>query len=195
MATAPNATSARLVLPKVRLAFPAIFSPQAIGDGEPAYGAKFPIDPASPVVNQIEAIMLAVANEKWGAKGGQILEVLKSKGDVAFQQKPYTNKNGEPYDGFENMFFLSTRNPDLRPGAFDANDQPTTQADGVIYGGCYVHASVEFWAQDNRWGRRLNCNLRGVKFAGEGARFGGTTAAKADDFAGLPSAADTPDFV
>ena len=46
-----------------------------------------------------------------------------------------------------------------------------------------VTAKVEFWAQDNNYGRRINCTLLGVMYAGEGERFGGGSApASADDF-------------
>ena len=188
-------TSGRLMLVKKRLAFPAIFSPQAIGDGDPAYGGKLIIEPTDPDVAKIEATMLAVANAKWPGKGQQIIDLLKEDKKLAFIRGPYRNsKTGDIYDGFEGMYTLSTRNPETRPTALDGNNQPTTQADGLIYGGCYVHASVEFWAQDNKYGRRINCNLRGVMFAGEGPRFGGTAPAKADEFAGLTGAPDVSEF-
>jgi hypothetical protein len=189
-------TSGRLMLQKKRLAFPAIFSPAAIGDGEPAYGGKLIIEPTDADVAKIEATIKAVATAKWGAKAEQILELLKEDKKIAFVKGPYRNsKTGDVYDGFEGMYHLSTRNPETRPTALDGNSQPTTQADGLIYGGCFVHASVEFWAQDNKWGRRINCNLRGVMYAGEGPRFGGTAPAKADEFAGLAGASEVPDFV
>ena len=35
----------KLMLKNKRLAFPALAKPQAIGDGEPAYGARLIIDP------------------------------------------------------------------------------------------------------------------------------------------------------
>jgi hypothetical protein len=49
--------------------------------------------------------------------------------------------------------------------------------------------------QDNKWGRRINCSLRGVMLTGEGENFGGGSApASADEFASLakavPDAAD-----
>ena len=159
-------TSGRLMLVKKRLAFPAIFSPQAIGDGDPAYGGKLIIEPTDPDVAKIEATMLAVANAKWPGKGQQIIDLLKEDKKLAFIRGPYRNsKTGDIYDGFEGMYTLSTRNPETRPTALD-----------------------------NKYGRRINCNLRGVMFAGEGPRFGGTAPAKADEFAGLSGASDVSEF-
>jgi hypothetical protein len=60
-----------------------------------------------------------------------------------------------------------------------------------------VSASVEVWAQDNKWGRRINCSLRGVMLTGEGENLGGgSSPASADEFASLVKAApDAADFL
>jgi len=175
----------RLMIKNVRLAFPAIFEPSAIGDGEPAYGAKLIVSPTHEAISEIRNAILSVAKEKWKDKAEGILSLLKDDKRICWVEGPYRNKNGEVYDGFEGMFHLSTRNPSVKPTALNKAGSAVTQADGVIYPGCYVHASVEFWAQDNQWGRRINCNLRGVMFHDDGDSFGGATAAKADEFASL----------
>jgi hypothetical protein len=53
------------------------------------------------------------------------------------------------------------------------------------------------WAQDNKWGRRINCSLRGVMLTGEGENLGGgSSAASADEFASLAKIApDADDFL
>jgi len=53
------------------------------------------------------------------------------------------------------------------------------------------------WAQDNKWGRRINCSLRGVMLTGEGENLGGgSSAADAAEFASLAKAApDAADFL
>ena len=66
----------------------------------------------------------------------------------------------------------------------------------LIYDGCRVNAKIEIWAQDNKFGRRINCSLLGVMFAGEGENFGGGAApASADDFAGMAAKADAEDVL
>lgn len=185
----------KMLIKNVRMAFPAIFEPEAFGDGDPAYGAKF-IVPSTH--SQIEAIRDAVrtaAKEKWGEKAQSVLLLLKEDKKLAWVEGPYRNKNGDVYDGFENGFHLSTRNggkPPVKPSVFDQHNRPVDAADGIVYSGCYVDASVEFYAQDNGYGRRVNCSLRGIRKAGDGDSFGGGTAASADDF-GAP--ADVEDFV
>ena len=65
------------------------------------------------------------------------------------------------------------------------------------FSGAIVNASVEVWAQDNKWGRRVNCSLRGIMLTGEGQSLGGGSApAGADEFAGLAKAkADADDVL
>ena len=184
----------RLMLKNVRLAFPAIFQPAAVGDGQPAYGGKLILDPKASYVEEIRKAIQSVAEEKWKDKAADILEKLKDDKRICFVEGPYTDKDGKVYDGFEGKFSLSTRNPKVKPKALNKHVKEVSEEDGVIYAGCYVHASVEFWAQDNEWGRRINCNLRGVMFAGDGDSFGGGTAASADEFSDLAVAEDEDDM-
>lgn len=188
-----------IMLKDVRVAFPALAEPQAIGDGEPAYGARVIVDPNSGHVAAIEQAMLDAAKLKWKDEAPGILEMLKEEKKVCFERSPYRNKKtGKVYGGFEGMFNLGVRNAKNRPSVFDAfNNQIGDPArdltpdekrkiESLIYSGCHVHAKVEFWAQDNTYGRRVNCSLLGVMFARDGESFGGgARPAGADDFAGL----------
>ncbi len=189
-----------LMLKNVVLAFPALAEPQAIGDGEPAYGARFAIDPKSPLVGEIDAAMLAVAKQKWKEDGEAILDMLRSDKKVAFEKAAYrSKKTGKPYEGFEGTYSLGSRNAKTQPTVFDQYGAPVTTKSGIeqlLYSGCRVNAKVEFYAQDNSFGRRINCSLLGVMFAGDGERFGGGSApASADDFAAFAAQPSEPEDV
>jgi hypothetical protein len=180
----------KLMLKNKRLAFPALAKPQAIGDGEPAYGARLIIDPDDKDVKVIDDAMREVAVRQWKDKGPDILAMLIEDKKVAFSKLPYkSTKTGKVYDGFEGKYSLGTRNPKTRPTAVDAYGTEitdTAQIERIIYAGCRVHAQVEIWAQDNNFGRRVNCSLLGVMFAGDGDSFGGGSApASADEFADM----------
>ena len=72
---------------------------------------------------------------------------------------------------------------------------PLTEDDNVIYGGCYVNAIIELWAQDNNYGKRINANLLGVQFHKDGEPFGGGgVSVKADDFDDVSGDDDDFDF-
>lgn len=179
---------AKMMLKKKRLGFPALARPQAIGDGEPAYGARLIIDPEDNDVKVIEREIINVAKAKWKDDWENVLAVLREEKRIAFEKTPYRNKKtGKVYDGFEGKYSLGTRNPKQRPTAVDRYGAEITdpaQIERILYSGCYVHAQVEFWAQDNAFGRRINCSLLGAMFAADGDSFGGGSApASADEFA------------
>ena len=187
-----------VMLKNKTIAFPAIAEMAAIGDGEPAYGCRFAIDPADPQVAEIEAAMLSVAKGKWKDEGAAVLTFLQSERKTAFLREPARNKKtGKVYDGFEGCFTLGARNAKTQPTVFDLYGNPVTDKRAIeqlIYSGAKVNAKVEFWPQDNQFGRRVNCSLLGVMFAGEGERFGGGSApAKADDFADMAQTPQYPD--
>jgi len=178
----------QIMLENITMAFPALATPQAFGEGEPAYGAKFPVKPNSDHHKTIKAAMLAVAKEKWEDKGEAILAMLVEDGKVCFTEKVYkSKKTGEPYAGFEGAHYLSARNASTQPTVVNQYGEELTakgDIERLAFSGAVVHASLDIWAQDNKWGRRINCTLRGVMTTGEGTNVGGGAApASREDFA------------
>ena len=78
-----------------------------------------------------------------------------------------------------------------RPLVMDNDKSPIYQPDGRLYdgkagrifSGCYVHAQVEFWAQDNKAGKGLRATLMAIQRFKQGDAFSGGTAPIADAFA------------
>ena len=182
----------KVKLANVRTAFLNAFEAKSVqGEGDPRYSAAFIIDPKSANVKAIEAAIQAVATEKWKDKAPAILKKLTEEGKLAFKKKPRTNEAGEPYAGFEGMYSLNASNKS-RPLVIDRDKSPLTAADGKPYSGCFVNANVEFWAQDNQYGKRINCTLRGLQFHTDGDSFGGGAPASTDEFDDLSAAEDDP---
>lgn len=179
-----------IMLKNKRIAFPVFGAPQSIGEGEAAWGGRLIIDPDDPQVKELDAIIQSVARAKWKDDADSILENLKEKGKVAFQHGPYKNSNtGKVYAGFEGKFNLGMRwgvGKAGRPSVISKTGVELTEnadRERAIYSGCYINAKVEFWAQDNTYGKRINCTPLGVMFAGDGDSFGGgASAAAASDF-------------
>lgn len=178
---------------EARAAFINIFEPSAIDGGDPKYNGKFIVDPTNKaLVAKLDDAMLKTAEAKWPGKGKQIFDNLVKTGkkpEVGFVQEPYKNKDGEAYDGFEGMFYVTASNS-ARPLVIDRDRSPLTQADGRPYSGCIVNVIVEFWAQDNKWGRAVRATLKGVQFVRDGDAFGGGAPASVDEFADLGEGAD-----
>ena len=191
----------RIMLKNIVLAFPALAEPQSFGEGEPAYGAKFPIKPNSEQQKAIEAAILAEAKEAWKDKADSVINMLAEDGKLCFTKKVYrSKKTGEPYQGFDGQHYLSTRNAKTQPSVYNQYGEEVngkSEIEAKAFSGAVVNASIEIWAQDNKWGRRINCSLRGVMLTGEGENFGGgSSPAGADEFASLAKAkADADDIL
>lgn len=161
-------THMRVVLNNVRLAFPNLFEAKAINNGKPKFSAAFLMKPGHPAIKELEAAILQVAKEKWGAKADAVLKQSKAQAKYPLQDGAVK----ADYDGYEgNMFINSTS--DGRPIVADENKGAVTAADNKIYAGCFVHASVDAWAQDNQYGKRVNFTLLAVKFYKDGDAFSG----------------------
>ena len=181
-------------LTKVRIAFmDALFTAKSFeAGGQPRYGATFIIEPDSKNAKALSAAMLEVAEEKWKKKAEATLEELKRKEKTSYGERDKVSSSGEPYQGFEDNYFVTAYNK-TRPTVIDGRKQPLTQEDGKPYGGCYVNAIVDIWAQDGEFGKRINATLTGVQFHSDGDAFGGGAPASPDQFPDLGDADDDDD--
>ncbi len=182
----------KLKLANVRLSFPNLFEAVTVnGEGKPAFGASFLLDPADPQVKAINDAIDAVAKAKWGAKADAILKQMRKGDKVAL----HDGDTKAQYEGYEGMLYLSTRTA-TRPLVIDKDKSPLTAEDGKPYSGCYVNVSVEFWAQDNSYGKRVNAQLGGVQFFADGDAFsGGGSCADEGDFDDITDGADADSLV
>lgn len=182
----------KVKLNNVRLAFPVLFEAKTVnGEGKPAFSASFLLDPADPQVKAINQAVEQVAKDKWGAKADAILKQMRAQDKVALHDGDLKSN----YDGFQGHLYVSARST-TRPLVIDKDKSPLTERDGKPYAGCYVNASIELWAQDNHYGKRINASLRGVQFFKDGEAFaGGGGAASEDEFDDLSAPTTTDDLV
>jgi len=166
----------------LRISYPNIYRPSAFAPGQDEkYSATFITPKGSEAHQAIEAEIDRVIKEKWPKKVPANLKICLRDGDEKEQ------------DGFgqEVMFFNASSKK--RPGVFDKDTSPLTEDDGKPYAGCYVNSIVNFWAQDNNYGKRINASLEGIQFYKDGDGFGGGgRVAQAADFTVLD---DDDDFL
>lgn len=176
----------KIRIENVRIAFPTLFRPVTVqGEGKPSFSAQFIIVPGSENEKKIETAMKSAAKERWKNDAPQVYADLIKKNRTCFLKANKTNASGETIAGFEGNYALSARSPS-KPLVLDRSKNEIGEAAGVIYGGCYVDASVEMWAQEHKsYGRRINCALKGVQFRADGDAFTGGAPASADDFDNL----------
>lgn len=178
----------KIQLNNVRLAFAnTVFTKEAF-PGEPEDKAEYSVvsllGPDHPQLPEIEAALLTVAKEKWGAKGQAVYDELKKKDKLAL----HDGDTKADVAGHAGNFFVRANNK-VRPTVVDRDRSILAESDGRIYSGCIANVIVEFWAQDNGYGKRVNASLKGVQFVRDGDSFGGgTPPAGVDDFAVIEGA-------
>lgn len=184
-------TSEVLRLTGVRLSFPRLFKPEAFEEGgTKTFQATFLLDPSNEEhKKQLKAInkeATRLAQEAFGAgtKLGQLKGVCFGKGDDL----------DKVYDGYEGMYYVRTANT-VRPAVANRRGEPVAEGDPQEpYAGCYVNATLSLWIQNNKWGKRVNANLRGVQFVEDGEPFGQEPISAENEFEALDDNSPADDF-
>jgi len=183
--------SIKVKIMKVRLSFPDIFDAvQYQGAGAFRYNASFLIVPGSDNDKQVKAAILAAAKEEFREKATAVLASLQGNSN----KYCYLSGDTKEYDGYQGMMVLSShrRQTDGRPLVIDEQKRPLDISDGKPYGGCYVNATVDIYAQPGK-NSGIRCGLQGIQFAADGDAFGGAKPGKVEDFDDLGEGADPGD--
>ncbi|MGL9719957.1 DUF2815 family protein [Symbiopectobacterium sp.] len=176
----------KVKLNNVRLAFPALFESKAVNsEGEPRFSAVFLLDARHPQLNEFRNTMKQAAKEKWGEKWEPLYNQLEKKLNLCL----HDGDEKVQYEGFSGNYFISTSNK-ARPLVVDRDRSALTAADGKPYAGCYVNVTLDIWAMDNKFGKRINASLSGVQFLRDGDAFSGSGVASVDDFEPITEGAD-----
>lgn len=190
--SAPQQPIGRILLKNVRLAFPNLFEPTTVaGEGKPRYSATLIIPADHPQLAEIRAKQDAVAQAKWGQKAAAVVKGLDKQDKLALHDGDTKVK----YDGFPgNLFISAAAQENAAPTVIDRDRSPLSARSGRPYAGCFVNASLEFWAQDNNYGQRINAQLRGIQFYADGDSFSAGRPADADEFEEVTEGAGADDF-
>ena len=179
----------KVLLKDVRISFiSALWEPEQYqGKGAFRHSATFLTVPGSANDKAIWDAIKAVAAEKFEKKAPALLESMKGNSNKFC----YMNGDTKDYDGYQGMFYLAghRKQTDGAPLVMNANKSPLTAESGILYGGCYVNASVDIYAQagDNPG---IRCGLIAVQFLRKGDSFGGASRSNGDEFENLGEGAD-----
>lgn len=165
-----------IMLKKVRVSFPHLFSRPFVNGEEGKCGATLMLDPIkNPVaIKAIETQIDELVNTRF--KGRNVsserlcLRAGEEKGRSEYQGLLVlsANSKGKP-------LVISTSGKDLI----------THQEDCPIYAGCYVNAKVRLWTQNKHYGKRINAELIAIQFAGDGEPLDGAYVSVDEAMAGF----------
>lgn len=165
---------ARVQLKNVRLSFADIYKAKRYGgsDGEsqsePKFSANALLDPdtregKANIARMEDAIDYVIDAHKWS--GGKTPKFPEAK-------LPLRDGSNMDYDGYDGMMFVSATNA-KKPRILDSDKVDVQEGDDEApYSGCFVDMIVRVWAQDNKFGKRINASLEGIRFRDDGDAFG-----------------------
>lgn len=169
------------------LGFPSLDEPStAIGyeDAEPKYKADFILDPSKPehkkslIETKEENLRIRKAFDLMDPDDCEPQKFLL-KGDKN------KGKNGEVYEGYAGMFYVSGKSIDPVRCRYRNNKTDMTKEEikKYLYGGAIVNATFGLYLQKNK--KAVRCGLRTIQFVRDGDRFG-RGAILDDEFEELP---------
>lgn len=150
----------QFTLENVRLSFPSLFRKATFNGVETKYEGTLLLDKDThkKAIAEIDkSIKAMIADNLKGAKLGPDKICMRNGDDV-------------DYAGYAGMMSFKASNK-KRPLVVNKDRTPVVEDDNIIYGGCYVNAVVELWAQSNEYGKRINANLMGIQFVRDGEPF------------------------
>ena len=176
----------KIITGKCRASFVHIFEPQSINGSDPKYSVSLIIpksdkDTLGKIQAAVdEAIQNGIAN-KWSGKRPPNLKLPLRDGDT---DRP----DDEAYAG---SYFINATSLE-KPGVVDRKRIPVTDP-LVVYSGCYVRASINFYPFNANGNRGIAAGLGNIQFWCDGDPLSGRVKAE-DEFDAL-DAEDDEDFL
>lgn len=169
----------KLLLKNVRLAFCQYIFEKGTNftNAEEKFSANFLIPKGDPQIKKVEKMIADVAREKWEKKTEAVMKLLTASDKICLRD----GSTKAEYEGFDECYFISAAS-DTQPTIIDRDRTQLTKETGRPYAGCYVNASIDIWAMDSKFGKRICAGLRGIQFLADGDAFTGSAPATPDEF-------------
>lgn len=163
----------KIKIENARISFPSLFKKAVFEGIEGKYEATFLINKQDDKTYKI--LMNAINN-------------LIKESKLKIPQDKICLKDGDysSYDGYENCWSLKSASL-KRPLVLNRDKNVIYEEDEIIYAGCYVNAIIDFWVQNNKYGKRINSNLYGVQFVKDGEPFVKNDSDVTDEFSVIES--------
>lgn len=177
--------SAKVITGKVRASFVHLFEPQSVNGSEPKYSCSFIIPKTD--TQTIDAIRAAIEQAKqegvakWGGKIPPNLKLPLRDGDIDRPDDP----------NYADSYFVNANSKE-KPGVVDRRRIPITDP-LELYSGCYVRASIHFFAFSTNGNRGIAAGLGNIQKWANGEPLNGRVKAE-DEFDALDPE-DDDDFL
>lgn len=192
-----------IFISNARLSFPHFAEPQRMknevtGAERISYNCELLLAPNDPGVTAFMKRYSELAVAKWAEHAQQVMQMIQTdrksrcygSGDEKINKKTF-----KPYDGYAGNFYI-TAGRDTQPQVIQADGQPIDPTNSMayqqltrkMYGGCRINAAIKPWAQQNKHGNGIRCDLVAIQFAGDDTPFGEGVADASNLFGAVASA-------
>lgn len=192
--------SKKVMLRNVRLSYEHIFTPSALDDSqEPKYSATFIIPKDHQDLPALRRALVEAGAEKFPTAfngkawpTGYTCALKDGDKDVNGNGEILSENNPE-YAGC--YVFKASAAATRRPLTIGRKKEAITEADGIIYSGCYVNASVAVAGYEfGKIKKGVTAYLNGVQFVADGERFGSDAMSDFDEL-DAADGGDSYDFI
>lgn len=169
--------SKKVMVRNVRLSYEHIFQPSAMDSkSTPKYSAEFIIPKDHPDLPALKRAVLEVGREKFPQAIAPNKPWPMGYTCALKDADKDTDNNGvllaEKNPSAKGCYILKTQSS-RRPITVDRRKAQVTEADGIIYSGCYVNVSAAVDGYEyERIKKGVTCYLNGVQFVEDGEPFG-----------------------
>ncbi len=188
--TTGNLPNNTIQLIDVRLSFLHCFAPFK-GDNGESYCVNAIVEPNHPQLGALSTIIRRVALEKFKEQTDAMLAQMKAANTLCLHRGE-TKANRPEYVGKLFVSASNKRRPRIVATVGGVNTEVDEDHPKAPYSGCRGSVLIDIWAQNNKWGKRINATLLGVQFLRHDERLtGGGRIATVDEFALAPEDADS----
>ncbi|RTL05694.1 DUF2815 family protein [Candidatus Dependentiae bacterium] len=171
MSDEDNKKRERVQLKNVRISFPSLSKRENFEGKEGKYAATF---------------LIPKDNVKLKKKLDRMIQEAISRSKVEKVKKSnICLKDGDEseYEGYPDNWSIKATNKN-RPKVYDRSREEVDveDIDDLILPGYRVNAVIDFWVQDNKFGKKVNANLLGVQFCKKDEVLGNAAPDVSDDF-------------
>lgn len=177
-----NTDDFTILLEGGRFSYTYVYKPYKNEDGNQTYTTHWIFPENHPQTTQLFDLIRKVAVAKWKDKAEEMLAAMKGQDKLCIHRGDVSKPGQAPYKG---LLFLSASRKfeDGPPRIADENRNEITIASGKVYSGGKGNVIVRLWAQDNKYGKRINAELQGIQHTGHDEKLSsGGRLASLDEF-------------
>lgn len=182
-----------ILITNVRLSYAYLFKAYEGDDGSRSFCSHLIIPTNHPQLTALDALIRRVAADTWKEKAGEVLTQLKGQDRLAIHRGDISKPGQDAYKGQLYISSSSKIKPRIVACVGGINQEIGEDHEMAPYSGCKANAIISVWAQNNKFGKRINAQLMGVQFVAHDQRLSGAgRVASIEEFGIVATDADSP---